>query len=66
MRKEGAGLTLLFEGEVLCEVPTLVVASEEEQGVGMVDLQSPQVQYTLQGNKQTHEHTHTHTRGGEN
>ena len=41
------GLTLLFEGEVLCEMPALMVASEEEEGVGMVDLQSPEVQYTL-------------------
>lgn len=47
-----AGLTLLFEGEVLCEMPALVVASEEEEGVGMVDLQSPEVQYTLR--RQTH------------
>lgn len=47
-----AALTLLFEGEVLCEMSALVVPSEEEQGVGVVDLQSPQVQYTLQ--------THTH------
>lgn len=54
------GLTLLFEGEVLCEVPALVVASEEEQGVGMVDLQSPQVQYTLWRNN--HARTHRHTR----
>ena len=51
------GLTLLFEGEVLCEVPALMVASEEEQGVGMVDLKSPQVQYTLWRRK----HTHTHS-----
>lgn len=42
-------LTLLFEGEVLCEMPALMVASEEEESVGVVDLQSPQVQYTLQG-----------------
>lgn len=46
-----AGLTLLFKCEVLCEVSTLMVASEEEQGVGVVDLQSPQVQYTLKGNR---------------
>lgn len=57
LRRGATGLTLLFEGEVLCEVPAFVVASEEEQGVGMVDLQSPQVQYTLQRNKHTHKHT---------
>lgn len=33
-----ARLTLLLESEVLCEVPALMVASEEEEGVGMVDL----------------------------
>ena len=52
-----AGLTLLFEGEVFCEVSALVVSSEEEQRVGMVDLQSPEIQDTLR----THTHTHTHT-----
>lgn len=40
-------LTFLFKGEVLREMPTLVVASEEEKGIRVVDLQSPQVQHTL-------------------
>lgn len=40
-------LTFLFEGEIFCEVPTLMVASEEEEGVGVVDLQCPQEQHTL-------------------
>lgn len=33
-------------------MPALVVASEEEEGVGVVDLQSPQEQYTLQRDTQ--------------
>lgn len=52
MAERCTALTFLFEGEVLCEVPALVVASEEEEGVGMVDLQSPQVQNTLQTHRQ--------------
>ena len=40
-------LTLLFEGEVLCEVPALVVAPEEEEGGGVAQLQRPQIQHTL-------------------
>lgn len=39
-----------------------MVASEEEQGVGMVDLQSPQVQYALQRNTHTHAHMKTEVR----
>lgn len=42
-----AELTLLFEGEVLGEMPALVIASEEEESVGMVDLQAPQKEHTL-------------------
>lgn len=34
-----------------------MVASEEEKGVGVVDLQSPQVQHTLRGDAHTHKHT---------
>ena len=41
-------LTFQFECEVVCEVPALVVASQEEQGVLVVQLQAPQVQDTLQ------------------
>lgn len=40
-------LTLLFKGKILCEMSALVVASEEEERVGVVDLQGPQVQHTL-------------------
>lgn len=43
-----AVLTLLFEGEVLCEMPALVVASEEEECGRMVDLQGPEEEHTLQ------------------
>lgn len=53
-------LTLLFEGEVLCEMPALVVASKEEECLRVVDLQSPQVQYTLRrGNTLEEKVTHT-------
>ena len=45
-------LTLLFEGEVLCEVATLMVSTEEEQRRGVVYLQRPQVQHTLPTRKQ--------------
>lgn len=41
-------LTLLFEGEVLCEMPALMVASEQEECGRVVDLQRPQEQHTLQ------------------
>lgn len=53
--RQALKLTLLFEGEVLCEMPTLVVASEEEERGGMVDLQSPQVQHALQRDAQKRE-----------
>lgn len=49
----GGGLTLLLEGEVLCEVPALVVPSEEEEGAGVVDLQRPEEQNTLQSTSHT-------------
>lgn len=41
-------LTLLFKGEVLCEMPALVVASEQEECGRVVDLQHPQEQHALQ------------------
>lgn len=40
-------LTFLLEGEVLCEVTTLVVAAQQEQGGGVTQLQGPQVQHAL-------------------
>lgn len=40
-------LTLQLEGEVLCEMSALVVASEEEERAGVVELQGPQVEHTL-------------------
>lgn len=43
-----AELTFLFKGEVLREMPTFVVASEEEEGGRVVDLQGPQIEHTLQ------------------
>lgn len=45
---DGVALTFLFEGEVLCEVPTLVVPTQQEQRVGVVDLQRPEVEHTLE------------------
>lgn len=38
----------MFKGEILREMPTLVVASEEEEGGRVVDLQGPQIEHTLQ------------------
>jgi len=48
-----SALTFLFEGEVFCEVPTLVVASEKKEGVGVVDLQCPQEQHTLKTDRKS-------------
>ena len=40
-------LTFLFEREVLCEVPALVVPSQEKECSGVVDLKRPEVEHTL-------------------
>ena len=48
----------MLKGEIFCEVSALVVSSEEEERVGIVDLQSPEKQNTLR----THTHTHTQSR----
>lgn len=42
-------LTFLFEGEVLCKVPALVVSTQEEECGGVVDLEWPEVENTLGG-----------------
>jgi len=44
-----AALTLLLEGEVLCEVPALMVPTQEEECGGVVDLKRPEVENTLGG-----------------
>lgn len=46
-RAERPALTFLLEGEVLCEVPTLMVPSQEEECRGVVDLEGPEVENTL-------------------
>ena len=40
-------LTFLFEREVFCEMPAFVVATKEEECIGIQDFQCPQVQHTL-------------------
>jgi hypothetical protein len=40
-------LTFLLEGEVLCEVATLVVPAEQEQGRRVTQLQCPEVKHAL-------------------
>jgi hypothetical protein len=42
-------LTLEFEGEVISQMSTFVIASQEEDGIGIPDLKRPQVEYTLRG-----------------
>lgn len=49
----------MFKGEVLREMPTLVVASEEEEGGRMVNLQGPKIEHTLQ--MQTEKACHKNT-----
>lgn len=39
--------TFELEGEVICEMSAFVIATEEEEGVGVPDLERPQVQYAL-------------------
>jgi len=41
--------TFELEGEVICEMSAFVIATEEEEGVGVPDLERPQVQYALRG-----------------
>ena len=36
-----------FEGEIVCQMPALMVSAEEPQSVGIPDLERPEVQYTL-------------------
>jgi len=40
-------LTFLFKCEVFCQVSTLVIATKQEQGGWMAQLQSPQVDNAL-------------------
>ncbi len=48
MHSKGCALTLLLEGEVLCEMPALVVASQQEERVRVDQLERPQVDDALQ------------------
>lgn len=49
MAESSTALTFLFEGEVLCEVSALMVPTQEEKCVGVVDLERPEVENTLGG-----------------
>lgn len=40
-------LTLQFEGEVICQMPALVVTSQQPQRIRVPDLQGPEVENTL-------------------
>ena len=53
MAERCTALTFLFEGEVLCEVPALVVPTQEEECGGVVDLERPEVENTLGGQSET-------------
>lgn len=48
LKAECSSLTFLFKGEVLRQVPALVVPTQEEECGGVVDLQWPEVENTLQ------------------
>ena len=47
----GRRLTFELESEVIGKVTTFVVTSKKEQGIGVPDLQAPQIEYTLQPSK---------------
>lgn len=51
--EESGALTFLFEGEVLGEVPALVVPTQEEERSGVVDLKRPEVENALQRDNST-------------
>jgi len=40
-------LTLKLEGEVIGQMPTFVVTTQEEQCIGVPDLERPQVKHAL-------------------
>lgn len=40
-------LTLKLEGEVVSQVPAFMIASQKEDGIGVPDLERPQVEDTL-------------------
>lgn len=50
-----AALTFLLEGEVLCEMSALMVPTQKEQSCGVVNLERPQVEDTLENQKQRKE-----------
>lgn len=35
--------TFQFESKVICQMPALMIAAQEEEGVGIPDLEGPQV-----------------------
>lgn len=42
-------LALEFEGEVVCQMPALVVSSQQPERVGVPNLERPEVENTLFG-----------------
>lgn len=42
-------LTLGLEREVICQVSALVISAQQEQGVGVPDLERPEVKDALKG-----------------
>jgi hypothetical protein len=39
--------TFKLEGEIICEMPAFVIATEEKECIGVPNLERPQVQYAL-------------------
>ena len=40
-------LTFELEGEIVCQMPALMISSQEPQGVGIPNLEGPEVEHTL-------------------
>ena len=54
--------TFEFEGKVIGEMSTFVISSQEEEGVGVPDLERPEVKYAL--GRMKRQRSHDGTRGG--
>jgi hypothetical protein len=39
--------TFELESEIVCEMPAFMIATEKEEGVGIPDLEGPQIQNAL-------------------
>lgn len=40
-------LAFELEGEIVCQMPALMISSQEPQGVGIPNLEGPEVEHTL-------------------